>query len=117
MKRAQLTQKSVIRSHRDQWRALVDKVEWVRDALELNEPDAIKALKVYAETLKIIHEGERRAWGIDDDTLRPAMRPTLDLRCGEDSVPLPETDSGLGPATQCDDAQSGLATDPAREPS
>lgn len=98
MKRVPLTQKSVIRSHRDQWRALVAKVEWVRDALELNEPDAIKALKVYAETLKIIHEGERRAWGIGDESLRPATRPTLELRCGEDAVPLPESDAEPGAA-------------------
>lgn len=61
----------------------------VRDALETGEPDVIKALKVYAETLKIIHEGERRAWGIDEETLRPTARPALELRCGEASVLFP----------------------------
>lgn len=99
VKRTPFTRLSVIRSHRDQWRALVSKVENVRDALELDEPDAIKALKVYAETLKIIHEGERKAWGIDEESLRPAPKaPSLELLCGETPVELPTEDTPDTPA-------------------
>lgn len=82
------TRTAVIRSHREQWRALVDRVEKVKDELAAGETDVIKALKVYAETLKIIHDGERRAWGIDEAALRPTRRASLELRCGEELVEL-----------------------------
>lgn len=68
MKRRKTSRLAVMQDHREQWRALVDKV---REDLEMGEADAIKALKVYAETLKIIQEGERKAWGIDEAALRP----------------------------------------------
>lgn len=88
VKQCSLTRTAVIRSHREQWRTLVDRVEMVKDELASGETDVIKALKVYAETLKIIHDGERRAWGIDEAALRPARRATLELRCGDELVEL-----------------------------
>lgn len=84
-KSARPTRLDVVRDHREQWRELVNKV---RDDLQRGETDAIKGLKVYAETLKIIHEGERRAWGIDETTLRPGGKtaPKVEVLCGDTAV-------------------------------
>lgn len=107
VKRAEFTRTAVIRSHREQWRALVDRVEMVRDELAAGETDVIKAMKVYAETLKIIHDGERRAWGIDEASLRPASRATLELRCGSDLVELsaPHVESMRSEGHMCSEGE------------
>lgn len=98
VKRRKPTRLAVMQDHREQWRALVDKV---RQDLEMGEADAIKALKVYAETLKIIQEGERKAWGIDEAALRPegeAAAPELEILRGDSPVSLLSADESSGDA-------------------
>lgn len=99
MKRRKASRLAVMQDHREQWRALVDKV---REDLEMGEADAIKALKVYAETLKIIQEGERKAWGIDEAALRPKSSeasgtPELEILRGDQTVSLLSADNADEP--------------------
>lgn len=56
---------SVIVGHREAWSGYEKEV---RAAVEQNDFNRLKCLKIASETLKIVQESERKAWGIQDKT-------------------------------------------------
>ena len=63
LSRAAEDKAAVIRNHRDAWGGFKQEV---KAALEANDFDRLKCLKIASETLRNAQECERKAWGIQD---------------------------------------------------
>lgn len=63
LSRAAEDKAAVIRNHREAWDGFKQEV---KAALEVNNFDRLKCLKIASETLRNAQECERKAWGIQD---------------------------------------------------
>ena len=63
LSRAAEDKAAVIRNHREAWDGFKQEV---KAALEANDFDRLKCLKIASETLRNAQECERKAWGIQD---------------------------------------------------
>ena len=63
LSRAAEDKAAVIRNHREAWGGFKQEV---KAALEANDFDRLKCLKIASETLRNAQECERKAWGIQD---------------------------------------------------
>lgn len=63
LSRAAEDKAAVIRNHREAWDGFKQEV---KAALETNDFDRLKCLKIASETLRNAQECERKAWGIQD---------------------------------------------------
>lgn len=73
LSRAAEDKAAVIRNHREAWGGFKQEV---KAALEANDFDRLKCLKIASETLRNAQECERKAWGITDkseDTPSPSQ--------------------------------------------
>lgn len=76
LSRAAEDKAAVIRNHREAWDGFKQEV---KAALETNNFDRLKCLKIASETLRNAQECERKAWGIQDkptETEQPTAQAT-----------------------------------------
>lgn len=73
LSRAAEDKAAVIRNHREAWDGFKQEV---KAALEANDFDRLKCLKIASETLRNAQECERKAWGIQDKPTE-AEQPTV----------------------------------------
>ena len=73
LSRAAEDKAAVIRNHREAWDGFKQEV---KAALESNDFDRLKCLKIASETLRNAQECERKAWGIQDKPTE-AEQPTV----------------------------------------
>ena len=72
LSRAAEDRAAIIRNHREAWDGFKQEV---KAALESNDFDRLKCLKIASETLRNAQECERKAWGIQDKSTE-AEQPT-----------------------------------------
>ena len=76
LSRAAEDKAAIIRNHREAWDGFKQEV---KAALEANDFDRLKCLKIASETLRNAQECERKAWGIQDkptETEQPTAQAT-----------------------------------------
>ena len=74
---------AVIREQREAWGGFKGEV---RDALEANDFDRLKCLKIASEALRNAQECERKAWGIVESDVRPAAAQKIEQDAIRDGI-------------------------------
>jgi hypothetical protein len=69
----------VLGTHRREWLAVRS---LAYTAIKLKDMDAARHMKIVAEALKIVQDGERRAWGIDTDEKTVAVQVIVNRKAG-----------------------------------
>jgi len=70
----------VLGTHRREWLAVRS---LAYTAIKLKDVDAARHMKIVAEALKIVQEGERKAWGLDTEEKKPgSVQIVINRRAG-----------------------------------